>query len=62
MRQTVTQVLLDLAAYPEHQDPLKEEIETVLRKFGGWQKQGGIVTGTGKPAGLPKRVVRVRVR
>jgi hypothetical protein len=35
----MTQVLLDLAAYPEYQDPLKEEIETVLREFGGWKKQ-----------------------
>jgi len=36
---TMTQALLDLAAYPEHQGPLKEEIETVLHEFGGWTKQ-----------------------
>jgi cytochrome P450 len=36
---TINHVLLDLAAYPEHQDPLKEEIEFVLRRFGGWKKQ-----------------------
>lgn len=30
---------MDLAAYPEYQEPLKEEIESALRKFGGWQKQ-----------------------
>jgi len=36
---TITHVLLDLAAYPEYQDPLKEEIESVLKQFGGWKKQ-----------------------
>jgi cytochrome P450 len=36
---TINHVLLDLAAYPEYQDPLKEEIELVLRQFGGWKKQ-----------------------
>lgn len=36
---TMAHVLFDLAAFPEYQDPLREEIETVLRKFGGWKKQ-----------------------
>jgi len=35
----MTHILLDLAAYPEYQDPLKKEIGTVLRQFGGWKKQ-----------------------
>jgi len=36
---TINHVLLDLAASPEYQDPLKEEIEMVLRRFGGWTKR-----------------------
>ncbi|KII83969.1 hypothetical protein PLICRDRAFT_46743 [Plicaturopsis crispa FD-325 SS-3] len=36
---SITQVLLDLGAHPEFQEPLREEIESVLREFGGWTKQ-----------------------
>ncbi|KII83970.1 hypothetical protein PLICRDRAFT_179998 [Plicaturopsis crispa FD-325 SS-3] len=36
---SITQVLLDLGAHPEFQEPLKEEIESVLQEFGGWSKQ-----------------------
>lgn len=36
--QAVTHAILDLAAYPEYQDPLKEEIETALLASGGCNK------------------------
>ncbi|KAI5816999.1 cytochrome P450 [Pyronema omphalodes] len=35
----VSQVLYDLAAHPEYQEPLRQEIETVVTKLGGWSKQ-----------------------
>jgi cytochrome P450 len=37
--QAITHVLLDLAAHPEYQEPLREEVESVLQEFGGWSKQ-----------------------
>ncbi|KII83967.1 hypothetical protein PLICRDRAFT_179995 [Plicaturopsis crispa FD-325 SS-3] len=36
---SITHVLLDLGAHPEFQEPLRQEIESVLREFGGWSKQ-----------------------
>lgn len=36
---SITQALHDLAAHPEFQDPIRDEIESVLREFGGWTKQ-----------------------
>lgn len=30
--------MLDLAAHPEYQNPLKEEIEAALLQSGGWNK------------------------
>ena len=34
--QVVTQVIYDLAAHPEFQDPLRQEVEMVIAEFGGW--------------------------
>ncbi|GJC99497.1 cytochrome P450 [Colletotrichum higginsianum] len=34
----LTQVILDLAAHPEVIEPLRQEIDTVLREEGGWTK------------------------
>jgi len=35
----MVQVIYDLAAAPEYQEPLRAEIESVITKFGGWTKQ-----------------------
>lgn len=34
--QVVTQVIYDLAAHPEFQDPLRQEVEMVIAESGGW--------------------------
>lgn len=36
---SITQALYDLATHPEFQDPIRDEIESVLSEFGGWTKQ-----------------------
>ncbi|KAF8541340.1 cytochrome P450, partial [Trichophaea hybrida] len=35
----ITNVIFDLAAHPEYQEPLRQEIESVITEYGGWSKQ-----------------------
>jgi cytochrome P450 len=37
---SITHAIFDLCAYPEYVKPLREEIETVLQREGGWTLQG----------------------
>ena len=36
---SITNALYDLAAHPEFQKPIRDEIERVLEEYGGWKKQ-----------------------
>jgi cytochrome P450 len=36
---SITNALYDLAAHPEFQNPIRDEIERVLEEYGGWKKQ-----------------------
>ncbi|KAF8252941.1 cytochrome P450 [Wilcoxina mikolae CBS 423.85] len=36
---SITNVIFDLAAHTEYQEPLRQEIESVITEYGGWSKQ-----------------------